>query len=87
MDECHITNLAVHPDYRRQKVATALIKKMFKLCKKHQTEYIELEVRKTNIIAQNFYKKFGFHEEFIRTNYYKNPDNTREDAIIMVLEV
>jgi ribosomal-protein-alanine N-acetyltransferase len=39
-----------------------------------------LEVRKSNIIAQNLYKKYGFIEKGIRRFYYA--DN-KEDAIIM----
>ncbi len=83
IDECHITNIAVHEDFRRQHIATKLIKKMFKLCKEHHASYIVLEVRASNFAAQEFYSKFGFKKEFIRKDYYKNPDGTREDAIIM----
>ncbi len=87
MDECHITNVAVHLDYRKQKIATKLVESMFDLCKEHAATYVTLEVRKNNIPAQELYKKFGFRKEAIRKEYYKNPDNTREDAIIMSLEL
>jgi ribosomal-protein-alanine N-acetyltransferase len=39
-----------------------------------------LEVRKSNIVAQNLYKKYGFVEYGIRPRYYA--DNN-EDAVIM----
>ena len=39
-----------------------------------------LEVRKSNIIAQNLYKSYGFVEAGIRPNYYTD---VNEDAIIM----
>ena len=87
MDECHITNVAVHSDYRKQKIATALVERMLELCKEHVITYVTLEVRKNNIPAQCLYKKFGFRKEAVRKEYYKNPDNTREDAIIMSLEL
>ncbi len=87
MDECHIMNIAVLPEYRRQGIATSLINEMFKLCKEHETHYVMLEVRKENLSAQNLYKKFGFTEEVIRKEYYKNPDGTREDAIVMSKEL
>ena len=83
MDECHITNVAVHSDYRNNKIATRLINELLNLCKEHGTTYIMLEVRTNNIPAQNLYSKFGFTEEVIRKGYYKNPDGTREDAIVM----
>lgn len=84
MDECHITNVAVHEDFRRQKIASRLIEKMLEECKEHGTSYIELEVREKNLAAQRLYESFGFQEECVRKDYYKNPDNTRESAIIMV---
>lgn len=87
MDECHITNIAVLPEFRRNKVASKLVNEMFKLCKFYETSYILLEVRKSNVPAINFYKKIGFKEDSIRKDYYKNPDNTREDAILMSLEL
>ena len=87
MDECHIMNVAVLPECRRQGIATSLIHEMFSLCKEHETHYVMLEVRKENLSAQSLYKKFGFTEEVVRKAYYKNPDGTREDAIVMSLEL
>lgn len=87
MDECHITNIAVHEKYRRQKIATSLFNKLFDLCKRNNIRYIMLEVRESNIIAQKMYEKFGFKCEIIRKGYYKNPDSTREDALVMEKEI
>lgn len=87
MDECHITNIAVHSEYRKNGIASKLINEMLKLCTEHETTYIMLEVRASNIPAQNLYSKFGFTEEVVRKDYYKNPDNTREDAIVMSKEM
>ena len=86
MDECHILNIAVDTDYRRMGIATKLVNELFKLCKEHQTTYVMLEVRSTNIPAQKLYSKLGFKDEVLRKDYYKNPDGTREDALIMSLE-
>ncbi len=87
MDECHITNIAVSREYRNKHIATELVEEMFKLCKEHEIAYVLLEVRSSNVAAKELYKKFGFKEDCIRKEYYKNPDNTREDAIIMSLEL
>lgn len=87
MDECHITNIAVSKEYRNKHIATELVEEMFKLCKEHEIAYVLLEVRSSNVAAKELYKKFGFKEDCIRKEYYKNPDNTREDAIIMSLEL
>lgn len=87
MDECHITNIAVHSEYRKKGIASTLINEMLKLCKEHQTTYIMLEVRINNIPAQKLYSKFGFSDDVIRKDYYKNPDGTREDALLMSKEL
>lgn len=87
MDECHITNIAVHNEYRNKHIATELVNAMFEYCKEHETAYVLLEVRSSNVAAKELYKKFGFKEDIVRKDYYKNPDNTREDAIVMSLEI
>lgn len=86
IDECHFMNIAVHPKYRNLGIASRLIKEIFKLCKENIISYALLEVRASNIAAQNLYKKFGFEINGVRKQYYKNPDNTREDAILMTKE-
>lgn len=87
MDECHITNIAVHNEYRNKHIATELVNAMFECCKEHESAYVLLEVRSSNVAAKELYKKFGFKEDVVRKDYYKNPDNTREDAIVMSLEI
>lgn len=86
MDECHILNIAIDSEYRRMGIATKLVNELFKLCKSHKTTYVILEVRITNIPAQKLYSKLGFKDEVLRKDYYRNPDGTREDAIVMSLE-
>ncbi|MBR3281154.1 MAG: ribosomal protein S18-alanine N-acetyltransferase [Clostridia bacterium] len=83
MDECHIGNLAVLPSYRNQGVATKLLDDLLKECDEHGTNYLLLEVRVSNTPAINLYKKLGFEESVVRKHYYKNPDGTYEDALIM----
>ena len=87
IDECHITNIAVHPNYRRKKIASKLINALLHFCNEHGISYILLEVRITNTPAQNFYKSFGFQSDGIRKGYYKNPDGTYDDAILMTKEI
>ena len=80
LNEGHITNIAVHPDYRNNGIGKALISELLLLCIKEGINAFTLEVRKSNVIAQEFYQKMGFIEEGIRKKYYS--DNN-EDAIIM----
>lgn len=78
--EGDITNIAVSPKYRKKGIASELLINLFDLCKTFNCEDITLEVRASNIAAQNLYKKFNFKEEGLRKGYYS--DNG-EDAIIM----
>ena len=87
IDECHITNIAVHPNYRRNGVASKLVKELLKYCDEHGIFYILLEVRTNNVVAQSLYQKFGFELDGIRKNYYKNTDGTYDDAILMTKEM
>lgn len=82
LDEAHITNVAVKPEFRRQGIANKLIIEFINLAKINNIESITLEVRASNIAAQTLYKTFGFIEQGIRKRYYA--DNN-EDAIIMWL--
>lgn len=78
--EGDITNIAVSSKYRKLGIASNLLIKLFDVCKTFNCEDITLEVRASNIPAQNLYKNFNFKEEGIRKGYYS--DNG-EDAIIM----
>ena len=87
MDECHITNIAVLEEYRRNGIGKQLVNELLKNCKEHGTTYIQLEVRKANIPAQKLYESFGFKIDFNRKNYYKNPDGSHEDAYVMIKNI
>lgn len=80
LDEGHITNIAVHPEYRGIGAGNALLESLIELCKIESVNSMTLEVRKSNLIAQNLYHKYDFIEEGLRKGYYR--DN-KEDAIIM----
>ena len=79
-DEGHITNLAAHPLYRRQGVGKALLNELINVARKNGIQYLTLEVRRSNLSAQDLYQKIGFVHMGVRRKYYL--DN-REDALIM----
>lgn len=83
LDEAHITTLSVSPDFRKQKVAQALLIKLFDDCYKEKIKYITLEVRESNIPAISLYEKNGFISIGERKGYYQ--DNN-ENALIMFTE-
>lgn len=80
LDEGHITNIAVHPDYRGMGIGDMLTASLIRIAKIQELAAVTLEVRRTNIIAQNLYRKHGFEPAGVRPRYYA--DNN-EDAIIM----
>lgn len=80
MDEAHVTNLSVHPDYQNKKLAHRLLLASIDECYKEKIKYITLEVRVSNKKAIGLYEKFGFKSLGLRKKYYQ--DNN-EDAIIM----
>lgn len=79
-DEGHITNVAVHPDYRSRGVGRRLMEAITELARRKGARRLTLEVRKSNIRAQRLYESLGFKSVGVRRGYYR--DNN-EDAIIM----
>jgi len=82
VDEGHITNIAVHPQKRRQGIGKALLCALISYARENGIIGLTLEVRSKNIPAISLYKSFGFKEAGLRRNYYTNPP---DDAIIMWL--
>ena len=80
MDETDMMNVAVHPDFRRQGIAEALITGLVEHLKTIGSRCLTLEVRASNAPAIALYEKLGFSEIGRRKNYYRNP---REDALIL----
>ncbi len=78
--EGHITNVAVHPEFRRIGVGSRLMEALITAARNLNIGSMTLEVRKSNITAQALYRKYGFIEKGIRRSYYSDND---EDAVIM----
>ncbi len=81
-DEAHILNLAVHKDLRRKGMASRLMQYAMDYWKRDGVKNVFLEVRQSNIAAQELYKKTGFNVILRRAKYYRNP---LEDALIMAI--
>ena len=84
MGETDMMNVAVHPDYRRQGIAEALITDLIRALKAEMDSHsLTLEVRASNVPAIALYEKLGFAQAGLRKNYYRNP---KEDALILRTE-
>lgn len=80
VDEGHITNIAVHTEFRGKGIGSSLLQALISLAKNEGIQSMTLEVRKSNLAAQGLYHKYGFEVGGLRKSYYS--DNS-EDAIIM----
>jgi ribosomal-protein-alanine N-acetyltransferase len=79
-DEGHITNIAVHPDRRRESIAVRLMLVTMRRAIELGLHGVTLEVRTSNTAAQELYRRFGFVPGGIRRNYYAD---VGEDGLIM----
>ena len=80
VDEAHITTMAVHPEHRRQGVATAMLLELLQEARRGGARVATLDVRVSNVDAQRLYRAFGFQEVGRRIRYY---DDNGEDALVM----
>ncbi len=78
-NDAHVTNLAVHPMWRSRGIATELLLDLAWEANRRGCEAMTLEVRHTNVAAQQLYRRFGFVPAGVRKKYYEN----RDDAIVM----
>ena len=80
LDEGYISNVAVHPDARRQGIGDTLIDALAAKAAELELAFLTLEVRESNAPAIALYAKHGFHPVGKRKNYYDAP---KEDAVLM----
>ncbi len=80
--ECYIDKVAVHPDFRRQGIAQALVQSLCDYAIEQNGEFITLEVRQSNAPAIALYKKLGFEPVGVRPDFYSGP---KEDALLMTI--
>jgi ribosomal-protein-alanine N-acetyltransferase len=78
-DDAHVTNIAVDPAWQGRGVATEMMLDLVLLAHDRGCVAMTLEVRHTNVVAQNLYRRFGFVPAGVRKRYYENTD----DAIVM----
>jgi ribosomal-protein-alanine N-acetyltransferase len=76
----HISTLAVAPQWRSRRLGLLLMLHMLDCALDLGMTTVTLEVRVSNYVAQNLYRKCGFERSGVHRNYYR--DNG-EDALLM----
>ncbi|MDA0771002.1 MAG: ribosomal-protein-alanine N-acetyltransferase [SAR202 cluster bacterium Casp-Chloro-G4] len=83
VDEAHIVSVGVRTEHRGNGIGELLLIGGIEQATNRGSAVVTLEVRASNDVAQNLYKKYGFTERGVRKAYYT--DN-REDALIMTTD-
>ncbi|MDO9085529.1 MAG: ribosomal protein S18-alanine N-acetyltransferase [Anaerolineaceae bacterium] len=80
LDEAHIGTLAIHPDFHKKGIGQQFLSFILSQLISENITRIFLEVRQSNLIAINLYRKFGFDIDGERKKYYRDNGET---AILM----
>lgn len=68
----HILAIGIEPSYRRQQIGSTLMERIINRLRARGAKTIRLEVRKSNLEAQQFYLKLGFREMGEIPYYYED---------------
>ncbi|MBU4046962.1 ribosomal protein S18-alanine N-acetyltransferase [bacterium] len=79
-DNIHITNIAIAEKFQRRGYGGKLLKFVEEEAIVHKIKKISLEVRRSNCIAQDMYRKYGYKVMRVLRNYYQEE---KEDALVM----
>ena len=82
VDEVHLLNITVDPDYQRQGWGRVMLDALALWSRAQGAEWLWLEVRTSNLRAQEVYQRYGYRRVGERKNYYPAAHG-REDAIVM----
>jgi len=90
VDEMHLLNITVAPEWHGQGLARRLLDEVCCLCRARTCTQLWLEVRVGNLRARAVYARYGFAEVGLRRSYYPADPAVpggREDAVLMSLAV
>lgn len=82
VDEVHLLNITVEPAWQGQGWGRVMLDALALWSRAQGAQWLWLEVRTTNVRAQQVYQRYGFRRVGERRNYYP-ADQGREDAIVM----
>ena len=85
--EAHILNLCVRGDLRGRSIGRQMLMLLLERSRQAGMEAVFLEVRPSNPHAIALYQSVGFAQVGLRKGYYQAPDNGREDALVVKLDL
>lgn len=86
-EEVHLLNITVAPPFQRQGWAAVMLDALVLWSRARRAEWLWLEVRLSNVRAQQVYLRRGFARVGVRKGYYPAGHGEREDAVVMSLRV
>ena len=84
INEGHILNVAVRREHQGKGYGKQILTALIDLAREEGMQLLTLEMRRSNIRAQNLYHACGFQDVGYRKRYY---DDNREDALIMYMDI
>lgn len=79
-EDSHVTTIAVDPAHRGKRYGDVMLLKLIDEAIERGAAWMTLEVRESNVSAQQLYRKYGFTTVTTRKGYYS--DNN-ENALVM----
>ncbi|RZL65219.1 MAG: ribosomal-protein-alanine N-acetyltransferase [Variovorax sp.] len=87
VDEVHLLNFTVAPEFQRQGWAPMLLQALGGWSRAQGAQWLWLEVRESNGRAQAVYLRHGFRSVGLRKGYYPAAGSQRENAVVMSLHL
>lgn len=87
VDEVHLLNITVAPDFQRQGWAPLLLEALAGWSRAQGAQWLWLEVRESNARALDVYARHGFRRVGMRKGYYPSHAPQRENAVVMSLRL
>jgi [ribosomal protein S18]-alanine N-acetyltransferase len=87
--EMHLLNITVAPALEGLGHGRYLLDQLVAHCRAVHLSQVWLEVRQSNVRAQQLYLRYGFTQVGLRRSYYPTPEHVpgREDAVVMTLDI
>jgi ribosomal-protein-alanine N-acetyltransferase len=80
LEDSHVTTIAVAPDHRGKRFGEVMLLRLVDEALERGASWMTLEVRESNAVAQQLYRKYVFTTVTVRRGYYSD-DN--ESALVM----